>query len=289
MASLGNPAYEPYVGGAVQAAGQLGYTTFVCDAEYNDDLYRLHLRRLLEHQVDGLIISERIHAPDLLEPFLSRGLPIEPDPRESVTEFGFSRQVATRQVLDEAYGELVELGHRNVAYLKVARPGAPRRIGSEERIRALIETYASVDGGLAEVWDVPGGQSAVEDFVFRALSKPNRPTAVVVSSMALEGFLRAVERLPLQIPRDLSALCVGEVPWARFCSPPLSTIGADSYELGARAARRIVAVITGDDASSNANPAPPFRYVRRGSVGPARISSRKSRKAEQPMAALPGE
>lgn len=267
VASLGNPSYELYVRGAVQAAGQLGFSMFICDAEYDDDLYRTHLRRLLEHQVDGLIVSEQIVAPELLDPYHAAGITVDPDPADPAGEFGAAKRISMRAAFMEAYGDLARMGHRRLAYVKVARPGAPPRPRSEERIQMLRDAFAKTDHATVELWDVPG-QAGVEEYVANSLSQPEGPTALVVSSMALHGVLLAVERLRIEVPGALSIICVGEVPWSRFCRPALSTVGSDQFERGTRAARRVIGTLMSDPDLVSRNEAPPFRYVRRDSVGP---------------------
>lgn len=268
--SLSNPIYEAYVRGVVREAARLGYSTFICDAEYDGELYQAHLRRLLEHRVDALVVGEPIVAPDLIAPFKAAGIPVDPEPADQRSELGTSVQIEDRRVVGEAYDDLLACGHRHVAFVRLARPGAPiERPRSDERVEFLREKIEARPGGRFEWWEVEG-YDAIESFVSHALERKPAPTALVVSAPALQGTLIAMQRLSLKIPADVSLLVVGETAWARAFDPPLSTVGSDPYVRGVCGVRRVIGKLRDDEEMILANPAPTFSYARRQSIGPAR-------------------
>ncbi len=268
--SLSNPIYEIYVRGVVQEAARLGYSTFICDAEYDGAMYQAHLRRLLEHRVDALVVGEPIVAPELIAPFRAAGIPVDPEPEDERSELAASVQVEDRRVVGQAYDEIVACGHRHVAFVRLARPGAPiDRPRSDERVELLRETIEAVPGGKFEWWEI-AHYDYVESYVTEALGRKPSPTALVVSAPALQGTLIAMHSLSLKIPADVSVLVVGETAWARAFDPPLSTIGSNAYVRGVRGVRRVIGKLRNDEDMILENPPLTFEYVRRQSIGPVR-------------------
>ncbi|MCK9485517.1 MAG: LacI family transcriptional regulator [Dehalococcoidia bacterium] len=267
--SMANPIYELYLRGAAHEAVAHGYSIFICDAEYDPALYRTHLRTLLEHRVDGVIIGEVIQAPSLLVPFLRAGIPV--DPSEAARRGAQLPQlVRGTEAFKAAYTHLLSLGHERIAYARLTRPGiAMQRVGSDARMAWLQEAAAEAglpDDAVVPVEFVPGEETS--DRLLRLLSSGDRPTALVVTAPLLQPVLVAIHETGLEIPRDLSLLMVGDASWARAVRPPIASVSSDMYEEGMRALRRMVGRIQGD-ADLEAEGAPqPARFLPRGSLGP---------------------
>lgn len=268
--SMANPIYELYLRGAAHEAVEHGYSIFICDAEYNPVLYRTHLRRLLEHRVDGVVIGEVIQAPRLLQPLLAAGIPVEP--AEATRRGGQTPHLERNAAaFRAAYEHLVNLGHQKLAYVRLTRPGlAVQRVGSEDRLNRLIEVAR--DAGLPEsavsvVEFAPGDD--VSGPLVNLLSSPERPTALVVTAPVLQPALVSINEVGLEMPRDLSLLMVGDASWARAVRPPIASVSSDMYEEGRRAIRRMVGRIQADADLEAAGVRLSARFLPRGSLGVA--------------------
>src|SRR5439155_5954029 len=88
----------------------------------------------------------------------------------------------------------------------------------------------------------PSGYAAMR----RLLALPQRPTAVFAADDAMAaGALRAIREAGLGVPRDVAVVGFDDAPIATLTDPPLTTVRQPVYELGAAAARLLVAQLRG--------------------------------------------
>jgi len=157
----------------------------------------------------------------------------------------------------QAMEHLVELGHRQILF--VARPhldlwsvaerhrayqDALRRIGVEPLEPLLI-------GGDAELSSYEAYLQQNDDEIqplIDCLQQLDRPSAIFAVNdwMALRVY-RAVELLDMCIPDDLSLVGFDDLDIAQYQNPPLSTVAQNANLMGAEAARRLLALIEGEE------------------------------------------
>lgn len=267
--SLANPIYELYLRGAAREAGRLGFSMFICDAEYDAQLYRDHLERLLEHRVDGLVICEQIQARHLFDAVLKEGIPTDPEVKEGAGVAPFT--VEQPEAMHAAMADIAGAGHQHVGFIRLTRPdqeiARPLSDGRVAFVRnSLVECWGS--SARFELWEYPPDADLVEQLQPK-LALPSRPTALAVTAPALRGTLMAVRGTGLRIPEDISLISLGDAGWAQAYWPPISAVSLDHYESGIRAVRRLVGRITGDEAMVAANPPCKAVYHARASIGPA--------------------
>ncbi len=276
--SLRSPVYEGFLRGAAHEARRQGYALFICDAEYDAELYRGHLARLFELRVDGLVIGQVVRAPELLRPFIDSGTPIDPpeagDP-DAAAEISARGETVYRQ----AYDHMLGLGHQRIAYVRLRRPGVELDpVGSGSLLAWLRDAVNSI--GLPEdaleVLELDAEEDT-EAAVAALLSGPNRPTALVVVAELLLKTLLAIAEVGYEIPRDLSLLSVGDASWAAAFRPPIATVGRDSYARGRAAVQRVVRSLAQDSAAPAETAAPPLHlFMPRGSLAaPPWVTSRR--------------
>jgi len=136
---------------------------------------------------------------------------------------------------------LLELGHRKVAH--VAGPkdwsSARRRM---EGWRAVLESAElPVPPPLFGDWSVQSGHE-----LGRVLAQDREVTAVFAANdeMAL-GVLRAMFEAGRAVPGDVSVIGFDDVPFARYLTPPLTTIRQDFEEIGRRSVDMLLDTIGG--------------------------------------------
>jgi len=110
--------------------------------------------------------------------------------------------------------------------------------------RAVAEGRISgIDFVSSDGFGVDAGSRAAAQ-VMRAVP---RPTAVATASDELAiGVLAAARDLGLRVPDDLAIVSYGEIEAARFVRPPITTVALPAEEMGALAARRLVARMRGE-------------------------------------------
>ncbi|MFC0041124.1 LacI family DNA-binding transcriptional regulator [Actinomadura rayongensis] len=155
---------------------------------------------------------------------------------------------------------LTGLGHRRVAFLGAAAPGAAPGV----RERAFRDAL-----GRAEPVLVPARTSRDSAYGAAAGLLQSRPdvTAVVASGRLLgEAAVLVARELDLRVPADVSIAVIDDVPWAELCDPPLTAVARPARAMGRRAAE----LLARDPGRARpAAPAPlPTELVVRGSCGP---------------------
>ena len=157
----------------------------------------------------------------------------------------------------QAMNHLLERGHRNILF--VARPHLDLWSVSE-RYRAyqdsLWRTGAEpkpplLIGGDTELSSYEAYLQQNDDEIaplIECLKKPDRPTAIFAVNdwMALKVY-RAAELLGLRIPDDLSLVGYDDLDIAQYQKPPLTTVRQNANQMGAEAARRLLALIEGEE------------------------------------------
>jgi DNA-binding LacI/PurR family transcriptional regulator len=94
--------------------------------------------------------------------------------------------------------------------------------GVGERQRSVVEGNHKIDGG--------------EVAMTKLLSLPKPPTAVLTSNdLTAIGALRAITRVGLRVPEDISVVGFDDIELSQFTQPPLTTIRLSRDELGRKA------------------------------------------------------
>lgn len=159
--------------------------------------------------------------------------------------------------------DLVQLGHRRILVTQPARrfgrPGAGvlRRVVREAELPLEVEALPIPDG------DKSG---ALDDVIARLL-QPDAPTCLQVNEAMAAPLLTRLRDAGFRIPEDLSVLTTGATAWAELVTPALGCTEVDYYACGLAVADVLLALRDGKRPELRVVQG---RYVRRGSVGPAR-------------------
>jgi LacI family transcriptional regulator len=137
---------------------------------------------------------------------------------------------------------LISLGHKRIGFIKgLSRHGAAmlRLFGYEDALRSsgikLDDTLVK-DGNFR----FQSGADAAEEL----LRQRARPTAIFASNDEMgAGAVVAAHRLGISIPRELSVAGFDDVPYASITWPALTTVHQPIVEMGAAAARLLIANI----------------------------------------------
>jgi DNA-binding LacI/PurR family transcriptional regulator len=125
------------------------------------------------------------------------------------------------------------------------------------------------DGLPGEVPDNVGGARAA---LGTLLDAGRSFTAVLASNDAMAiGCLGELRRRGLDVPRDVSLVGFDDIPFVRWCDPPLTTVSVPMAQIGAAGMRRLLALL--DDPLDGGGPAPlvnvhPTELVVRASTAP---------------------
>ncbi|MEV8070881.1 LacI family DNA-binding transcriptional regulator [Streptomyces sp. NPDC085995] len=212
--------------------------------------------------LDGVIASSM--AADALTAIRGDRLPLvmlDSDPEGSLGAATVNLDIpdAVRQVA----AHLLDLGHRRFLHLAADVPSWTFEVRARElaaRLGAVPGTSLRTARAAIAVEDA---QAATE----AALDAPGpRPTAVVCDDDKLAvGAYKALRRLGLRVPDDISVTGVDDLGLATAVDPELTTVRLDAELFGERGMRALLAVLEGRSPDAGDIP---VELVVRGSTAP---------------------
>ena len=140
---------------------------------------------------------------------------------------------------------LLDLGHRTVVHIAGPRDWASARKRIEGWRAALESAGVPVAPPLFGDWSVRSGYE-----LGRLLAQDRAVTAIFAANdeMAL-GVMRAMFEAGRELPRDVSIIGFDDHPFARYLTPPLTTVRQDFEEIGRRGVGLLLDAIRGGDDS----------------------------------------
>lgn len=201
---------------------------------------------LLSRGCDALILDVEAVSDDYLVQLSQRSVPIvlinryiqAMEPRCIYLNNELGGYLATRH--------LVDLGHRNIAYIsgpKNKHDAMERLVGHQ---RALAEGGLVFDPALYIEGDYKeeGGEAGM----LALLQTGKQFTAVVCANDQMaSGAIAVCLQRGLVIPRDLSVIGYDNVPFAKYISPKLTTVNNPIHEMGKMAALWVLRHVYADD------------------------------------------
>ncbi|MER6069111.1 LacI family DNA-binding transcriptional regulator [Streptomyces sp. NPDC001817] len=212
--------------------------------------------------LDGVIASSM--AADALTAIRGDQLPLvmlDSDPEGSLGAATVNLDITDgiRQITEH----LLALGHRRILHLAADVPSWTFDI----RARELAARMAAVPGTDVRTARAPISIEGALTATHTALTAPGtRPTAVVCDDDKLAaGAYKALRRLGLRIPDDISVTGVDDLGLATAIDPELTTVRLDAELFGEHGMRALLAVLEGREPPSGDIP---VHLVVRGSTAP---------------------
>jgi DNA-binding LacI/PurR family transcriptional regulator len=233
---------------------------FIADVDEEFEVFR---RWSGEQRVSGVLVCD-LEVDDPRTAFLEQlGLPTivvgGPVPGHGLSHLWFDEAAA----VDALVEHVAQLGHRHI--VRVSGPATMvHTVVRDEAFRAAC-TKAGVDGAIVAA-DYTGDSGA--HVTRRLLSTTRPPTAVVYDNdvMAVAGLAVAAE-MGVRVPADLSVAAWDDSSLCQVVRPALTVLRRDIIGCGARAARMLLNVVSGEEPRSVQDDTAVL--VRRNSTGPA--------------------
>ena len=188
---------------------------------------------LLQKQVDGFVLAPArsdasaialIHRQNVPVVVIDRRVPVEVDTVQGDSEGG-AHQLTQH---------LLALGHRHIAMLS-----GPQTVSTaEDRVagyhRALVDAGLPVDE--AYIFRREFTQAAGAEMTQLAMALSPRPTALFAANNFIAvGALKALRKMALRVPNDVSLVALDDLPQAWIIDPFLTVATQPAYEMGQRA------------------------------------------------------
>ncbi|MFI7066794.1 LacI family DNA-binding transcriptional regulator [Kribbella sp. NPDC050124] len=275
IGDISNPLLSEIALGAETELGRAGFSMILTNSVNDPARDASNITLLQRRQVDGFLLSVadetngetvsavgKLTAPCVL---IDRELPLE-EPASAVLSDHASG-------ISAAAKHLITLGHKTIALVA----GSPHVRPGRERI-AAIEDVAAQRSGVqcyvrAGAFNATHGAAATRDL----LEARRPPTAIVVGgNQILAGVLRELADRTLEVGTDISIVTCDDVPLAGLLRPAIATVRREPYEMGAEAARLLLARLGGEPAKTVVLPT---RFETAASCAPPRRTRRSPGRA----------
>ncbi|MGD6748570.1 LacI family DNA-binding transcriptional regulator [Streptomyces sp. BH105] len=258
--TLSNPFFAPLVIGAQQAAEHTESHLLIAVSEYDAEREAALADRLSE-QADGLIMVTPVGTDAALRERFRRQPLVLVD-----RQVGRLPAVVadTAAGLAELLGHLLDLGHRELAYVS-----GPAGSWADEQRRAALTAQAAESGARIHVLGPlpPTFDAGIE----ASRSLPGAATAVLAynSYLAL-GLLHGLGATGRSVPGDISLAAADDLSTLGATTPPVTALDVPLREVGTLAVTRLHELVDGQRRTVTSRvPAAP---VLRASTAPPRVS-----------------
>jgi len=270
LPELANPIFPAFAEVVAGDLAKRGFTPVLCTRTANGVAESDYVDMLLDQHVSGVLFCGGLYAQgdadhDHYRRLRDRGLPAVLV-NAAVEDLGFPRvSVDDAHAVDQAYNHLTSLGHERIGIVLFQPDHMPshRKLGAfTSAVASRPETAASTEYVERSMFTMEGGQAAATKLVKRGV------TAIICASDLLAlGAIRAVRRLGLNVPTDISVVGFDDSAFMNCTDPPLTTVRQPIEAMGQAAVGLLVNQIAGQAASSDELLFEPELVVR-GSTGP---------------------
>lgn len=262
VGDIENPFFSLAVRGITDVARQAGFTVILTNSGEDVSTERAAVKTLLAKRVDGLIVSPAKESDvEHLRDIARSGRPLALLDR-GIDDFDVDTAIVDdRHAAEGVTRQLIELGHRHIAYLTACDTSDHRfrqlsdiNTGSvRRRVEGFLEVCRKAGLPPMEQW-VRMGASTPElarQISTQMLNAPDRPTAIIASDslIGLEVF-KIARMMDLSIPDDLSLISFHDADWTAVTSPPVTVVSQPVYLLGEAVAKLLVERLDGSVTSA---------------------------------------
>lgn len=244
--------FPEVVRGIEEVAYNSDYQLFLTNANEQFDREKEAIETLRAQRVDGLLISSSLTKEDysFYEGIINGGAKVVFFDR-CIEDIGASCvSVNDRESACKITEHLItEHGYTNIAYLS-----GPQKVSiGKQRLLGYKDALEGREIPINEQWIVQAGFK--EDTGYKAMTQllkeegENYPDAVVaVNDPTAIGAIDAIKDYGLSIPEDIAIVGFTDDIRSPLLDVPLTTVHQPAYEMGERAAEKLIQVIENDNA-----------------------------------------
>lgn len=262
-----NLVFPAAIRGITDVARQHGYTVVLCNTDEDTDTEKAYVNNLRLRLVDGLIFSTATESSEHILRLREEGFPV-------VLLIRHLGEAVDAVIADNFKGGydgtkfLLLRGFRRIALINGTLNLDLYRQRFEGFKQALLEAGVPLLEEMV-IHDTSGWEDGYRAML-NLLDRGLQPDAVFATSdpKAL-GVIKAIKERGLKVPEDVSVLGYDNLETSQFMDPPLATIAQPFYEMGQRAAERLIKLIRSKRRLKPVVEKLPVELVVRESVGQA--------------------
>ncbi|MCX6628038.1 MAG: LacI family DNA-binding transcriptional regulator [Candidatus Solibacter sp.] len=221
ISDIENPFFPELIKSFESAVVNEGLDVFLCATNYDPQRAATAVRRMIENKVQGVAVMTSQLDAALVDELLANDIPVVLLDHGSVSRGRSNVRVDYSRGAGEAVNYLRDLGHRGIGLIT----GPLSRVSARAYRDVLLQAMRScgLKPGICVEGDntVEGGRLSMQSL----LQARERPTAVLCGNdLSALGAIRAVAESGLRVPQDISIVGADDISFARYATPPLTTI-----------------------------------------------------------------
>lgn len=242
-----NPFFAEIILAIEDELGQRRETFLLCNHRDELAIQTDFIDTLLQFGADGVIISPAIGTTvEDIDKIESAGLPLVMIARSIPGSSAPVFRGDDKQGIRMATRHLLELGHRNIAFIGGRRETSTGRDRREGYLAAMAEYGIDPDPS----WQMgsEATRKAGFDSIRAMLSTSFKPTGIVCfSDLVAIGVMSGLRSMGLQPGVDIAVTGYDDIAEAEIAAPALTTVWNGQQEAGRLAARAMIATLSGGE------------------------------------------
>ena len=221
------------------------YNIILANSDQNNHKEIQVLNTLLSKQVDGIIYMGNNLTSELRAEIVRSKTPIvlagTIDPEHVVASVNIDYKVATQ----EAIQQLIENGHKNIAFVTVSLKNT---VASDLRLEGYKSalSVANIEFNDKFVYEIPMTYQCGE-VLAEKLVQAGITAAVVTDDEAAVGLINGLFDLGVKVPKDFEVISSNNSKLTKMTRPTLSTIAPPLYDIGAVAMRLLTKIMNKEE------------------------------------------
>lgn len=226
-----NGYYTDISRGAEDMAMKKGYGLFLCNTDDSIKKEISYLVKLMEKQVDGIIIIASMERNPVMEELLKINVPFAVlNNATSYRDYSVRVEVDTYKGMHEGVSHLIGLGHRNIMYLQ----GETVLPFGEEKLRGYRD--ALLDHEIPFRNEFIATTSFKVEGAYEYLSehglKPETTAIICGNDLMALGVLNWAKEECIDVPGDLSIIGYDDSIFSTISSPKITTVNQNCLKVG---------------------------------------------------------
>lgn len=242
--TIANSIYSSSTQAIQRVAQANGYTVFVGISEFSPDAEGALIRRLIEHRIDGLILTGADRADDVYKTITHNNIPFVLTWQLSHSSKYPSVSFDNYAAAQSATQHLLSLGHTNIALI-CGRTAVNDRAYERRRAFEDVLRLHSISPRQECIYECEFEMSEGRNAMSQILDVSDPPTAVFCANdVQAVGAIAACNDRNLGVPDDISVIGFDDLPIAQCTIPTLTTVQVPASDMGTQAAEELLAAIS---------------------------------------------
>jgi len=243
LPTMANPVFAACFEGAEERALEAGYSVMLATTGYDSERERTAARSLLDHRVEGLILTVSDPADSAtLEELTANGVPFVLAYNESETHPFVS--VDNHAAAGDMVEHLVANGHRQLAMISGPLDASDR---ASKRLDGVLDRAACLGLPAPVHVSMPQHTAADRSRLASLMALPTPPTALFCSNDLLaSAVIFELAALGLRVPKDVSVCGFDGMAFGALMVPSLASVHQPSFEIGSQACQELLNALGGE-------------------------------------------